>query len=148
MENCPDFKEWLELLNEKKVKYVIVGAHALAFYGHPRSTGDLDILIEAGEENAHKIIDVMDKFGVASLGWTVKDLLEKDSVIQIGVAPVRIDIINSLTGVSWTEIDSGKVKGFYENIQVFYIGRKEFIKNKLALGRKKDWADLEALGEG
>ncbi len=89
----------------------------------------------------------LDEFGFGSVGLTAADFEIPDKVVQLGVPPVRIDIMTSLTGVSWEEAISGWREGEYGDIPVRYIGREQFILNKRAAGRKKDLADLEALGE-
>lgn len=147
MEIQQDFKELLELFNEHQVDFIIVGAYALAFYGVPRFTGDLDIFIKSDTKNAHLVLQALIDFGFGSLGLKASDFNTPEQVIQLGVPPVRIDIITSLTDVSWDEAFAGRVKGLYGNIPVYYIGRKQFIKNKRATGRNKDLADLESLGE-
>ncbi len=147
MEVQQDFKELLELLNAHKVEFVIVGAYALAFHGVPRFTGDIDILVKPDSENAGKILAALKEFGFGSLDLIESDFKEPDKVIQLGLAPVRVDLITSLTGVSWQKAFSGKVKGNFGDVLVYYLGKKELLSNKRALGRKKDLADIEALGE-
>ena len=147
MEAQKDFKELLELFNEHKIEYMIVGAYALAYHGAPRFTGDIDIFVEPSPENAKKILLALSDFGFGSLNLKNEDFQNPNSVVQLGVPPVRIDIITSLTGVTWDEADQGKVVGLYGDISVYFLGKKQFIANKRAIGRKKDLADLEALGE-
>ena len=147
MEIQPDFKELLALFNEHRVSYVIVGGYALAFHGAPRFTGDLDIYVKPDHENAGRIVAALSSFGFASLGLTEGDFDHPDQVIQLGVAPVRIDIITSITGLSWEEVFASRVPSKYGDVPVNYIGREELISNKRAVGRAKDLADLEALGE-
>ena len=147
MEVQPDFRDLLGLFNVHKVEYMIVGAYALAFHGVPRFTGDLDIFIKPDSENARRILQALDEFGFKSVGLTLEDFQSADKVVQLGVPPVRVDIITSLTGVSWEEAFSGRAEGKYGDMPVYYIGREQFIANKRALGRKRDFADLEALGE-
>lgn len=147
MEVQPDFRELLALFNAHKVDYLIVGAYALAHYGSPRATGDIDILVRPDEQNAQAILKALGEFGFGSLGLTAQDFSVPDKVIQLGVAPVRIDIVTSLTGVSWKQASAGHKNGFYGDVPVRYIGRADLLANKRALGRKKDIADLEALGE-
>jgi len=147
MEVQPDFKELLELLNAHKAEFIIVGAYALAFHGVPRFTGDIDIFVKPAPENAEKILAALEEFGFVSLNLTISDFQDPDKVVQLGIAPVRVDLITSLTAVSWQEAFSGKVQGTYGDVPVYYLGRKEFLSNKKALGRKKDLADIEALGE-
>jgi len=147
MEVQPDYRDLLELFNGHKVDYLIVGAYALAFHGAPRYTGDIDILVKPETDNAQRVIRAIDKFGFGSLGLEITDFEEPDNVIQLGVPPVRIDIITSLSGVSWEEAFNGRVEGKYGDTPVYYIGREQFILNKRAVGRKKDLADIEAIGE-
>jgi len=148
MEVQPDFRDLLALFNEHKVDYLIVGAYALAFHGAPRYTGDIDILVKPDASNAQRILAALDEFGFASVGLAAEDFESPDKVVQLGVPPVRVDIITSMTGVSWGEAFSGKAEGKYGDVSVHYIGREQFVANKRALGRRKDLADLEALGEG
>ena len=147
MEVQQDFRDLLALFNAHNVDYLIVGAHALAYYGAPRYTGDMDIFVCPDSENARRIIHALDEFGFGSLDLTVEDFASPDKVVQLGVAPVRVDIMTSITGVSWEDAAAGRVGGTYGDIEVYYIGKKQFILNKRALGRKKDLADLEAIGE-
>jgi hypothetical protein len=147
MEIQPDFKDVLVLFNDHRVDYVIVGAHALAHHGAARMTGDLDILVRPDPENAQRVLAALDEFGFGSLGLRIEDFSQPDNVVQLGVAPDRIDIVTSLTGVSWAQIAKGRVTGTYGDVEVSYIGREEFVLNKRAVGRKKDLADLEAIGE-
>jgi len=147
MEVQPDFKELLGLFNTRHVDYLIVGGYALAFHGAPRFTGDLDILVKPDPDNAQKILLALAEFGFGSLGLTSRDFFETERVVQLGVPPVRIDLITSLTGVTWPEAWAGKISGRFGDVPVYFIGRGEFVMNKRALGRKRDLADLEALGE-
>lgn len=147
MEIQPDFKELLALLNAHNVDYVIVGAYALAFHGAPRFTGDIDIFVKPDPKNAERILAALKEFGFGSLDLNKSDFQQPDNVIQLGVPPVRVDLITSLTAVSWQQAYSGKVEGIYGDVPVYFLGRKEFLANKKALSRKKDLADIEALGE-
>ncbi len=142
-----DFEELLELLNKHGVEYVIVGGYALAFHGAPRFTGDLDIFVRADRQNAERILIALKDFGFASLDISSADFEKPGMVVQLGVAPVRVDIITSLTGVSWQDVSSNKAPSEYGRAPVSFIGRRELILNKKAVGRKRDLADLEALGE-
>ncbi|HWR81778.1 MAG TPA: hypothetical protein VN285_00595 [Candidatus Deferrimicrobium sp.] len=147
MEVQPDFKELLELFNAHKVEYVVVGAYALAHHGVPRYTGDLDVLVRPDEDNARRILEALREFGFESTGLTAGDFLHPETVVQLGVAPVRVDILTSLTGVSWEDACAGRAEGRFGEVPVCFLGRRQFVLNKHALGRKKDIADLEALGE-
>jgi hypothetical protein len=147
MEIHTDFKELLELFNKHKVEYLIVGGYALAFHGAPRFTGDIDLFVRPARDNAKRILDALDEFGFGSLDLSEKDFTTPGQVIQLGVPPVRIDIITRVSGVSWEKANLDKVPGQYDQTLVFFIGREDFITNKKATGRKKDAADIEALGE-
>jgi len=142
-----DFRDLLALFNEHKVDYVIVGAYALAFHGVPRFTGDLDILIHPTAENAERVMAALEAFGFGALDLSARDFQQADQVVQLGVPPVRIDIMTSLTGVDWEDVVAGRSAGRYGDVPISYLGREQFIANKRALRRKKDLADLEALGE-
>ena len=147
MEVQKDFRDLLELLNAHKVEYLIVGAYALAFHGAPRYTGDMDIYVRPNPGNAQRIMAALNDFGFGSAELSATDFEAEDRVVQLGFPPVRVDIVTSITGVSWEEAASGRIAGKYGDVFVYYIGRQQFISNKRALGRKKDLADLEALGE-
>jgi hypothetical protein len=147
MEAQRDFEELFELLNKHRVKYMVVGGYALAFHGAPRYTGDIDILIEPNGKNAERILAALADFGFKSVKLSRSDFTSPKMVIQLGIPPVRIDIITSLTGISWKQAYAGRVKGHYGDVTINYIGKKQLVSNKKAVGRKKDLADIEALGE-
>jgi hypothetical protein len=147
MEVEQDFRELLASFNAGGVEYVIVGAHALAHHGAPRFTGDMDVFVCPEAANAVRVVAALEEFGFGSVGLTADDFSEPDQIVQLGYPPVRIDLITSLTGITWDQVDRGKVAGEYGDVSVHYIGRAEYVANKRAAGRKKDLADLEALGE-
>jgi hypothetical protein len=147
MEIHKDFKELLELLNSHRVEYLVVGSYALAFHGAPRFTGDIDLFVKPEGANAKRILSVLDEFGFGSLNFSESDFTSPDNIVQLGVPPVRVDIMTSLTGVSWDKAQAGKVSGSYGDTIVFFIGKKDLVANKKALGRTKDLADIEALGD-
>jgi len=147
MELERDFKELLALFNAHKVEHVIVGGYALAFHGAPRFTGDLDIFVKPDKQNAQRVMAALAEFGFGSLGLSEDDFAKLNQVVQLGVPPVRIDLITSLSGVSWQDAFDESVSADLDNIRVRFISRKHFVANKRAIGRKKDLADLEALGE-
>ena len=147
MDAQPDFKELLGLFNSHGVEYLIVGAYALAFHGAPRNTGDIDLLVRIHPENARKIVSALRAFGFGTLGLKDDDFLQPEQVVQLGVPPVRVDILTSISGVTWEEAIAGQMPGCYADVPVNFIGKTEYIRNKRATGRKKDAADIEALGE-
>jgi hypothetical protein len=147
MEVQKDFRDLLVLFNVHKVEYLIVGGYALAFHGAPRFTGDIDIFVEPSAYNAGRILKALTEFGFGGLNLSVEDFSLPDKVVQLGVPPVRVDLVTAITGVSWKEAFDGRMPGTYGDIPVYFIGRNEFVANKRAVGRKKDLADIEALGE-
>lgn len=147
MEVQKDFREFLALLNAHKVDFIIVGGYALAFHGAPRYTGHIDVFIKADNNNAKLMINVLKDFGFSTLELSLEDFQKEDSVVQLGLPPVRIDIITSISGVSWAQAEALKIPGVYGDVPVFYIGKDQFLANKRATGRAKDIADIEALGE-
>ncbi|HER08796.1 MAG TPA: hypothetical protein ENO20_07775 [Bacteroides sp.] len=147
MEVQKDFKEFLALLNAHEVDFMIVGGYALAYHGAPRYTGDIDVFIKPDSKNTQRIIKVLEEFGFSSLELSIEDFQKEDSVVQLGLPPVRIDIITSISGVTWEQADASKEPGKYGEVPVFYIGKKHYVANKRAIGRAKDIADIEALGE-
>jgi len=145
MEIYPDFLELFELFNAHSVEYLIVGGYALAFHGAPRNTGDIDVWVKPDKNNANRIVDALDAFGFGSLNLSANDFTHPDQIIQLGYSPMRIDLMTSISGVSWDEANKNKVPGNYGLIKVNFIGLNEFIKNKKATGRLQDLADLERL---
>ena len=142
----PDWRAFIESLNSRRVEYVVVGAVALAYHGIPRYTGDLDVLVRNSEENAQRLESALVDFGVGGLGLRAADFSTSYRVIQIGVAPGRIDILTSLTGVTFDEAWASRVEALVGEIRITFIGREALIKNKEQTGRAQDIADLEKLG--
>ncbi len=147
METQRDFSELLESFNAQGVEYLIVGAYALALHGAPRLTGDLDVLVKPDAGNARRVVAALDAFGFGSLGLQPADFTKPDHVVQLGVPPVRIDILTTLTGVTWDDAAKGRAAGRLGAVPVHYLGRTQLVANKRATGRQRDLADLEALGE-
>lgn len=147
MEPPRDFCELLESFDSRNVRALVVGAYALAFHGVPRMTGDLDLLVERSPENAQRIVDALAAFGFGGLGLGPPDFLQPDTVIQLGVAPIRVDLLTSISGVEWNEAWAGRITGELGGVPVSFLGLAEFRKNKRAAGRHQDLADLEALGD-
>lgn len=142
-----DFIDFINLLNLHRVEYLIVGAHALAFHGRPRHTGDLDIWIKPSDDNAQKMVIVLKDFGFDSLGLTKDDFLKENYVTQLGYPPLRIDILNSISGVNFNEAYPGRIVGQVDELQVSFINITDFIANKISTGRAKDLGDVDALNK-
>lgn len=140
-----DSREFIESLNSAGVRYLIVGAHAVGFHGHPRMTGDMDFFVEPSTENARRVQAALDQFGFASVGLTAADLDQPDTVVQLGVPPHRIDLITGISGVGFDEAWASRVEAELDGLPVHLISRELLIRNKRASGRPKDWADAETL---
>jgi hypothetical protein len=140
-----DLREFLESLNSRGIDYVIVGAHSLAFHARPRYTGDLDILVRATPGNAAKLVDLLNQFGFADAVFKDSDFTEPGQLIQLGRAPNRIDLLTSITGVTTDEALATKVMAELDGIPVFILGKDALIRNKRAVGRPQDIADLDTL---
>ena len=141
-----DLREFVELLNALNVHYVVVGAFAVAHYGHPRYTGDLDLFIERTRENAERLVQVMEGFGFADLNLSADDFLQEDLVIQLGVPPNRIDLLTFLSGVDFEETWATREQADMGGVSVPVISKELLKRNKRATGRSQDLADLERLG--
>jgi len=140
-----DLREFIELLNALKIRYIIVGAFAVAYHGYPRFTADIDLFIERSSENAQGLMNAIQQFGFGDLGLSAEDFLQEDQVIQLGVAPNRIDLLTFLSGVEFQEAWAGRVQGEIAGLSVPIISKELLKKNKAASGRSQDIADLEHL---
>jgi predicted nucleotidyltransferase len=142
-----DFREFIQLLNEHNVQYLVVGGYAVAFHGYPRYTKDIDIWVYLDRENAEKLLKVLADFGFGSLNLKIEDFLDPEQVIQLGYPPNRIDLLTDLKGVDFKNCYSSKVEVEIEGTQVNFINLEHLKKNKHATGRHQDLADLENLNE-
>lgn len=140
-----DFRDFVSLLNEYGVDYMVVGGYALAMHGQPRYTGDLDIWIDISENNATLMEAVIKDFGMGSLGLVANDFLKPGYITQIGHPPLRIDILNDIDGLTFAEAKENRQVLDVDGLDVFYIGLHDFIKNKQASGRKQDLADIKEI---
>ena len=145
MDLAPDFDEFCALLSAHDVEYVIVGAHALAFHGAPRFTGDLDILVRPSEENGRRLLAAIADFGFPTAPVTPADVVIGKKVIEMGLPPVQIQVMSAIDGVSWDDVWATRETGTLGAHTVAFIGRECFLRNKRAAGRPKDLADIEAL---
>ena len=141
----PDFREFAALLNSNAVEYLVVGGYALAAYGHPRYTGDLDFWVGTDGDNADRILVVLTEFGFGSLGIKKEDLTSSNQVIQMGFPPARIDLLTSIDGVIFAECYERRMTVEVDGLPLGFIALEDFKINKMAVGRHKDLADLEAL---
>lgn len=140
-----DFREFIELLNRNDVKYLVVGGYALAFHGYPRYTKDIDIWLWISEENANSIVKTLEQFGFSALDIKKEDFLSAGYVIQLGQPPNRIDLLTSVTGLDFEQCYASKVHINIQGTEIDFIDLENLKKNKKAVGRHQDLADLENL---
>jgi hypothetical protein len=140
-----DFKGFIESLNRNNVRYLIIGSFALSYYAEPRYTKDIDIFIDSTTSNADCLMKAVREFGFTDVELGSGDFLESDQVIQLGIAPLRIDLLTSLKGLSFADAWDRKTAGQYGDIPAFYISKQDLIDHKKLVGRKQDLADIEKL---
>jgi len=140
-----DFLDFISLCNQYNVKYLVIGGYAVGIHGYPRLTKDLDISVQISEENAEKIVQVINDFGLSSLRLKKEDFLKADFVTQLGHEPVRIDILNDLDAMSFEEAWKNKIVVTLFNVPINFIGLNELIIIKEIAGRKQDIADIDKL---
>ncbi len=146
MENLnPDFLDFITLLGQRSVEYVIVGGYAVGFHGFPRYTGDIDFFVSINEENAEKLLQVLDDFGFGGIGIEREDFLKPSFVVEIGREPRKIQILTGIDGVSFQECLQSAVECEYLERKLRFIGFDALVRNKKASGRPKDLIDVEAL---
>ncbi|MBN2575895.1 MAG: hypothetical protein JXP73_15115 [Deltaproteobacteria bacterium] len=143
----PDFRDLLRAFADADVEFLVVGAYALSFHGAPRASGDIDIFVKPCSENAAKIWRALLAFGapVSAAGVVQADFEKPGLVYQIGLPPRRVDVLTSISGVSFDEAWQSRAPAAIEERTVFFIGRDAFIRNKLAAGRPRDLADAARL---
>lgn len=140
-----DFKEFIELLNNHGVEYLLVGGYALGIHGYPRYTGDMDIWVKPEQINAEKVMAVLEAFGFGELNLSTDDFTKLGNVIQLGYPPLRIDLLTQPDGVDFPSSYSQRLDVEYGGLTVHVISLEDFKKNKAASGRPKDLEDLRNL---
>ena len=140
-----DLREFVALLNALDVRYLVVGAYAVAYHGYPRYTADIDLFIERSPENAERLIQVIEQFGFTGLHLSAEDFLKEDQVVQLGISPNRIDILTFLSGVTFQDAWPSREHSEIDGLLVPFISKEMLKRNKAASGRMQDLADLEHL---
>jgi predicted nucleotidyltransferase len=141
----PDFEEFLRLLEEHRVEYMIVGGYAVAFHGHVRFTKDIDIFFAPSSPNIERLRRALVEFGFREETLAQVAFERKENIFAIGVAPVRIDLLNDIDGIAFGEAQANAVRGRYGRVAVTFIGKEDLIRNKSSTTRAKDKADVEEL---
>jgi hypothetical protein len=140
-----DLREFIELLNSHGAEFLVVGGHAVAFHGHPRFTGDIDILVSPSAENASRLLATLKAFGFGELSLDVEDFTKPGNVVQLGRPPNRIDLLTSISGVDFAQAWSTRIAAELDGLPVSFLSLQALIDNKLASGREKDLADVAKL---
>lgn len=140
-----DFKEFLSLLNEQKVDYLLIGGYAVSYHGYPRATNDLDVWVAVHAKNAERLVAVLKAFGFDTPELDASLFLAREKVVRMGVPPMRIEILTSISGVEFDEGYTQRVVDELDGITVNVISLDMLKRNKKAAGRYKDLNDLEHL---
>ncbi len=140
-----DFKDFLRLLNSNKVEYLVIGGYAVSYYGYPRATGDIDIWVAVDSQNAQRMVDVLTEFGFSKERLSAELFLKENQIIRMGMPPIRIELMTSISGVDFKDCYSSRVIDTIDGVEVSVINLDDLKKNKKAAGRHKDLGDLESL---
>ena len=140
----PDFKEFLKLLKEYEVRYLLIGAYAVNYYGYIPATGDMDIWIAIHPDNAQKIITALHAFGIEDPALN-PEFLQENKILRMGVPPVRLEITTSISGVEFDQCYHSRIVDELDGIEVNLIDLENLKRNKKASGRPKDLVDLKKL---
>lgn len=140
-----DFKDFLKLLNLKQVEYLLIGGYAVSYYGYPRSTGDMDIWIAINPDNAEKVVVALKEFGFDLPDLLPELFLQENKIIRMGVPPLRLEILTTISGVTFVDCFAERLITKIDDIDVNLISLKHLKLNKQASGRFKDLNDLENL---
>jgi predicted nucleotidyltransferase len=140
-----DFKDFLKLLTDHQVEYLLIGGYAVGHFGYVRATADIDIWVARSDANAERLVDVLKKFGFNVPNLDVALFLAEDRIIRMGVPPLRIEIHTSISGVDFPDCYSRRVESTLDGVAVSILGLEDLKTNKRASHRGKDIADLENL---
>lgn len=141
----PDFKEFLQLLNTHKVEYLLIGGYAVGYYGYPRATGDMDIWIAIHPDNARRVVDALNDFGFSLSTDDTSLFMQENKITRMGVPPLRLEILTTISGVTFAECYAQRRVSVIDGIEVKLISLEDLKANKKASGRYKDLNDLENL---
>jgi len=141
----PDFKEFLKLLKEHDVRYLLIGGYAVGYHGYPRATDDMDIWVAIHPENASKLVAALQDFGMDDPELRSELFLQKPKIVRMGFAPLRLEISTTISGVDFEDCYAERVVEILDGIEVSLIDLENLKRNKRASGRSKDLADLENL---
>jgi len=140
-----DLREFLKLLNRRKVEYLLIGGYAVGYYGYPRTTADMDIWVGMSPENAAKLVKVLKEFGFDVPELKAELFLRDDQIVRLGEPPLRIEILTTISGVAFAECYPRRIRANLRGLKVNVISLQQLKKNKAASGRPKDLDDLQQL---
>ncbi len=140
-----DFKEFIELLNEHEVKYLVIGGYAVNFHGYPRYTKDIDFWLWMTEDNIQNLMQALRKFGFGSLDLEIEDFMAPENIIQLGYEPYRIDLLVDVAGVDFEECYERRIESALDGINVKFLSLEDLVASKKTAGRLQDLADAEQL---
>lgn len=141
----PDFKEFLKLLNDKNIKYLLIGGYAVGYHGYPRATDDMDIWIAINPKTAKQMVAALKEFGFDTSLLSEELFLKENSIVRMGIAPIRIEILTTISGVNFEECFKQRIVDEIDGVKINIIGLKQLKINKKASGRHKDLDDYENL---
>ena len=141
----PDFKEFLKLLNDKNIKYLLIGGYAVGYHGYPRATNDMDIWIAINPKTAKQMVAALKEFGFDTSLLSEELFLKENSIVRMGIAPIRIEILTTISGVNFEECFKQRIVDEIDGVKINIIGLKQLKINKKASGRHKDLDDYENL---
>lgn len=142
-----DFSDLLRIFNDYNVKYLVIGGYAVVQYAEPRFTKDLDVMISTNSENAKAVFNALKEFGAPLAGLTHKDFSEEGFFFQMGVPPVRVDILMGVPGVQFDQCWKRRVEVDFDGLKVLFISKQDLIASKRAAGRPQDLIDIDLLAK-
>jgi predicted nucleotidyltransferase len=142
-----DFSDLLRIFNDHNVKYLVIGGYAVVQYAEPRFTKDLDVLISTDAENAEAVFNALREFGAPLAGLTPKDFSEEGFFFQIGVSPIRVDVLMGIPGIRFDECWERREEVDFEGLKVIFISKQDLIASKRAAGRPQDLIDVDLLSQ-
>jgi predicted nucleotidyltransferase len=143
-----DFKDFLKLLNSKSVEYLLIGGYAVGYYGYPRATADMDIFVNRSKKNAKNIVKVLKEFGFTVEALKPELFVKENQVIRLGVPPLRLEILTTISGVSFSQCYRRRNRAVLDGVEATVISLADLRANKAASGRPRDLDDLQNLPQG
>jgi len=140
-----DFKEFFQSFNQHEVEYLLVGGYAVGYHGYPRATMDIDVWVASNPENARRVVAALEDFGFSGEVLVEGLFLESDKVVRMGLPPMRIEIMTSISGVDFKDAYDQRIEDMLDGVPIKLISLHHLKANKVAAARAKDLADLEEL---